>query len=55
MHVLVHALSPGAANNTCEHHMHYMYVVHMWKKGYKAAFTRLKVALLHAFFSGAGE
>jgi hypothetical protein len=48
-------LTPGAANDACEHHMHYMHVVPIWKKGHKAAFTRLRVALLHALFSGAGE
>jgi hypothetical protein len=26
-------LTPGAANDACEHHMHYMHVVHIWKKG----------------------
>jgi hypothetical protein len=35
--------------------MHYMHVVPIRKKGHKAAFTRLRVALLHALFSGAGE
>jgi hypothetical protein len=45
----------GAANDACEHHMHYTHLVHIWKKDYKAAFTRLRVALLHALFSGAGE
>jgi hypothetical protein len=44
-----------AANNTCEYHMYYMHVVPIQKKGYKAAFTRLRVTLLHALFSSAGE
>ena len=41
-------ITPGAANNACEHHMRWMHVVCMWKKGYKAAFSRLRVALSHA-------
>jgi hypothetical protein len=49
------SLTLGAANDTCEHHMHYTHVVHIWKKGYKAALTRPRAALLHALFSGAGE
>jgi hypothetical protein len=48
-------VTPGAANDACEHHMCYTHVVRIWKKGYKAAFTRLRAALLHALFSGAGE
>jgi hypothetical protein len=53
--VINHSLTLGAANNTFEHRMHYTHVVPIWKKGYKAAFTRLRAALLHALFSGAGE
>jgi hypothetical protein len=31
------------------------HVVCIWNKGYKATFTRLRAALLHALFSGTGE
>jgi hypothetical protein len=34
-------LTPGAANDPCEHCMCYMHVVPIWKKGYEATFTRL--------------
>ena len=41
-------ITPRAANDACEHHMWWMHVVCMWKKGYKAAFSRLRAALSHA-------